>query len=202
MQKRHVVLQKNRNRLLFLLFNYIILFFFGYIYDFLKNTCLFLNKRNARSALALTEIIYYNRANKGGKQMKTSTITAEFAAAPAQVWAIVTDQQNTGWRSDLDRVEVISDTEFIEYAKGGFATHFRITVVEPEKAYAFFMENQNFTGQWRGTFSETSQGGTQIVFTEQLKMKNPVIGLAAHLFMNLKKIQRRYVLDLQAALGR
>ena len=144
----------------------------------------------------------YNRANKGGNQMKTSTITAEFDATPAQVWAIVTDQQNTGWRSDLDRVELISDTEFIEYAKGGFATHFRITVVEPEKTYAFVMENQNFTGEWKGFFSKTSQGGTQIVFTEQLKMKNPVIGLAAHLFMNLKKMQRRYVRDLQAALER
>ena len=56
--------------------------------------------------------------------MKTSTITAEFAAAPAQVWAIVTDQQNTGWRSDLDRVEVVSDTEFVEYTKKGLCNPF------------------------------------------------------------------------------
>ena len=134
--------------------------------------------------------------------MKTSTITAEFAAAPAQVWAIVTDQQNTGWRSDLDRVEVVCDTEFVEYTKRGFATHFRITDIEPVKTYAFSMENQNFTGEWRGTFSETSQGGTRIVFTEQLKMKKPMMRLVAHVFMNLQKMQRKYVRDLEIALER
>ncbi|EEG29789.1 hypothetical protein CLOSTMETH_02622 [[Clostridium] methylpentosum DSM 5476] len=91
--------------------------------------------------------------------MKTSTITAEFAAPPAQVWAIVTDQQNTGWRSDLDRVEVVSDTEFVEYTKRGFATHFRITDIEPVKTYAFSMENQNFTGEWRrDLFRNISRG--------------------------------------------
>ena len=64
------------------------------------------------------------------------------------------------------------------------------------------MENQNFTGEWRGTFSETSQGGTRIVFTEQLKMKKPMMRLVAHVFMNLQKMQRKYVRDLEIALER
>jgi hypothetical protein len=73
--------------------------------------------------------------------------------------------------------------------------------MELYKEYAFDMTNKNMTGHWIGTFKRTANGGTRIVFTEEIQIKNPVMNVIAYLFMNLYKMQQVYIKDLKKKLG-
>lgn len=133
--------------------------------------------------------------------MRKSNLTAVFDADVQTVWDLVTDNSDCTWRSDLEKIEIVDSTTFIEYAKGGAKTTFTITGKQPCKRYAFAMQNKNFTGNWTGLFQEAGKGRTRIDFTEELYIKNPVMELLSHLFFNLKKMQRRYADDLRNRLG-
>lgn len=67
--------------------------------------------------------------------------------------------------------------------------------------YEFNIENKRFTGFWTGYFSETETGGTKIVFTENIFIKNPIIKVLSYFFMDLRKMQKIYVSDLKKKLG-
>lgn len=134
--------------------------------------------------------------------MRKSNITATFTADVETVWKVVTDNSNYKWRSDLSKIEQAEDGKnFIEFTKEGYETTFTITVKEPYTRYEFDMSNNNFTGHWIGIFSKTENNGTKIDFTEEIKIKNPVIEILSYLFMNLKKMQLTYISDLKKALG-
>ena len=123
---------------------------------------------------------------------------AVFPCNVQRVWDVVTSLENTAWRSDLDRVEVIDEKQFVEYAKGGFPTTFTVTArVEPER-WEFDMENENMTGHWTGIFRQKN-GQTEIDFTEDVTVKKPIMKLFIKSF--LKKQQETYIKDLRKALG-
>ena len=105
--------------------------------------------------------------------MKISRVTAQFPCDCKTVWDIVTDNENFEWRSDLSKIEIIDENRFDEYTRDEFVTHFRITAKEPYREYRFDMENQNMRGHWSGIF-ESCDDGTQITFTEQVQVKNPI----------------------------
>lgn len=133
--------------------------------------------------------------------MRTSTITATFSGDVQKVWNIVTDNKNYSWRSDLSKIEIVDDDSFIEYTKNGFQTLFTITVKQPYECYEFDMQNKNIGGHWTGVFTKTAEGGTQIDFTEEIEIANPVMRVLSYLFMNLKDMQKTYVADLRKVLG-
>lgn len=60
------------------------------------------------------------------------------------------------------------------------------------------MENSNMKGHWTGIFSQ-KDGQTEIDFTEDVTVKNPVMKLFVKSY--LKKQQAAYVRDLRKALG-
>lgn len=126
--------------------------------------------------------------------MTSSTITATFACNIEKVWNIVTSLENYSWRSDLSRIEIVNEAQFVEYTTDGFATAFTITSEEPCKRWEFDMENGNMKGHWTGIFSEID-GQTQITFTEEVMVKKPLMKLFIKPF--LKKQQARYIADLQ-----
>ncbi len=134
--------------------------------------------------------------------MRTSTITERFQAAPHVVWDVVTNNEDFSWRSDLDRIQIEKGgAEFTEYTKEGFSTHFVIKEKDPLKRYTFEMSNKNFTGDWVGLFRSLPDGGTELVYTENIRFKNPLLELVSHLFLNLKKIQQTYMNDLKKRLN-
>lgn len=49
--------------------------------------------------------------------MTISQMTREFSCPVQQVWNVVTNLEDTSWRSDLARVEELSETTFVEYTK-------------------------------------------------------------------------------------
>lgn len=131
--------------------------------------------------------------------MRIATINATFTSNIQKVWDAVTDNLNYSWRSDLSKIEVSEDGQtFIEYTTGNFPTTFTITLKKPYERYEFDMKNKNMSGHWTGIFSPIGQG-TQIEFTEQLNIKNPVMNLFSGIY--LKRQQAQYVADLKKALG-
>lgn len=125
--------------------------------------------------------------------MAISQMTREFSCPVQQVWNVVTNLEDTSWRSDLARVEVLSKTIFVEYTKSGFATTFTVTACEKPTFWAFRMENENMSGHWEGRFAST-KAGTQVTFVESVTAKRwwmrPLVP------GYLKRQQKAYLADL------
>lgn len=129
--------------------------------------------------------------------MAISEIKALFSANVQEVWNIVTSLENYQWRSDLSRIEILNDKQFVEYMKDGFSTTFTITVCEPYKRWEFDMENSNMKGHWTGVFvGRDSQ--TEIIFTEDVTARKLIMRPFVKSF--LKKQQKQYISDLRKAI--
>lgn len=129
--------------------------------------------------------------------MAISNIKTTFNRDIQTVWNIVTSLKNYQWRSDLSKIEVVNETQFIEYTKDGYATTFTITTNEPYKRWEFDMENSNMKGHWTGIFTKNG-GQTEIDFTEDVTPKKWIMKPFIKSF--LKKQQELYITDLKNAL--
>ena len=129
--------------------------------------------------------------------MAISNIKAVFPGNVQEIWDIVTSLEKYQWRSDLSKVEIINEKQFVEYTKEGYATTFTFTVFEPFKRWEFDMENSNMKGHWIGIFVERN-GQTEIDFTEDVIPKKLMLKPFVKAF--LKKQQELYVSDLRKAL--
>ncbi len=130
--------------------------------------------------------------------MAVSKIKAVFQCDIKKVWETVTSLENYAWRSDLGKIEVLSDKQFVEYTKDGYATKFTVTHAEPCVRWEFDMENSNMKGRWTGIFTQ-KDGQTEIDFTEDVTAKKVIMRPFVKGY--LKKQQARYVSDLRKALG-
>ena len=129
--------------------------------------------------------------------MAVSNIKARFQGDIQTVWDTVTSLEKYQWRSDLSRIEVLNEKQFVEYTKDGYATTFTITVFEPLKRWEFDLENGNMKGHWTGIFAE-KDGQTEIDFTEDVTAKKLIMKPFVKAF--LKKQQAQYLSDLEKAL--
>lgn len=129
--------------------------------------------------------------------MAVSTVKATFQSDVKDVWDIVTNLENYAWRSDLSKIEVISENKFVEYTKDGFSTEFTVTLTEQYRRWEFDLENANISGHWTGIF--TSDGNqTTIEFTEDVTAKKFFMKPLVKGF--LKKQQAQYIEDLKRAI--
>lgn len=138
-----------------------------------------------------------NQNCKEDLSMAVSNIKATFQSDIQKVWEVVTSLKNYSWRSDLSKIEIINENQFVEYTKEGYATTFTITVQEPYKRWEFDIENDNIKGHWTGIFSE-KDGQTEIDFTEDVIAKK--VFMKPFVKAYLKKQQALYISDLQKAL--
>lgn len=130
--------------------------------------------------------------------MAISNRKAIFHCEVQKVWDVVTSLTEYGWRSDIDKIEVLSETDFVEYTKDGYATTFTITAAEPWQRWEFDMENDNIKGHWTGLFFQ-EDGKTTVDFTEDVTAKKA--WMKPFVKGYLKKQQARYMEDLKKALG-
>lgn len=127
--------------------------------------------------------------------MTLSTIEVVIDAKIEDVWQVITRLENVTWRSDISRIEVLKGgREFVEYTTDGYATHFTITKFQPPTDYAFTMNNDNMSGEWRGTLTE-KRNQTQAVFTEEVYAKKVILKPFVKLY--LAKQQKQYMQDLK-----
>lgn len=125
--------------------------------------------------------------------MAISNMKASFQCDVKKVWDIVTSLENYAWRSDLSKIDILNEKQFVEYTKDGFATTFTITATEPLKRWEFDMENDNIKGHWVGVFTQ-KDGLTEIDFTEDVTAKKWIMKPFVKSF--LKKQQSQYISDL------
>lgn len=130
--------------------------------------------------------------------MAVSNVKAVFQSDIQRVWETVTSLEAYAWRSDLSKIEILSETQFVEYTKEGYATTFTITVTEPCRRWEFDMENDNMKGHWSGVFMQKG-GQTEIDFTEDVTAKKIFMKPFVKAF--LKKQQAQYITDLRKALS-
>ena len=129
--------------------------------------------------------------------MTTTNMKVTLSCDIKKVWDTVTSLNHHAWRSDISKIELLSDTQFIEYTKDGYATKFTITETKPYERWAFDIENDNIKGYWIGLFLETGDG-TTVDFTEYIAAKK--LFMKPFLKRYLKKQQALYVADLEKAL--
>lgn len=129
--------------------------------------------------------------------MAVSNTKAVFQSDIQRVWEVVTSLNDYAWRSDLSKIEILNENQFIEYTKEGYPTTFTITRTEPCRRWEFDMENSNMKGHWTGVFVE-KDGNTEIDFTEEVTAKKVIMRPFVKAF--LKKQQELYVADLRKAL--
>lgn len=129
--------------------------------------------------------------------MAVSNIKAVFQSDIQRVWEIVTSLKHYSWLSDLSKIEILNEGQFVEYTKNGYPTTFTITRTEPYKRWEFDMENGNMKGHWIGIFTE-KDGNTEVDFTEEVTAKKIVMKPFVKSF--LRKQQELYISDLRKAL--
>ena len=130
--------------------------------------------------------------------MAISNTKAVFECEVKKVWETVTSLEKYTWRSDLSKIEILSDKQFVEYTKEGYATTFMTTLVEPYQRWEFDMENNNIKGHWIGVFTQ-KDGKTEVDFTEDVIAKKIIMKPFVKSY--LKKQQSRYISDLRKELS-
>lgn len=126
--------------------------------------------------------------------MAISRVKAVFQSDLETVWETVTSLSHYGWRSDLSRIEILNETQFVEYAKNGFPTTFTVTLRKPCERWEFDLENDNIKGHWTGVFTR-QDGQTVIEFTEDVTPKKFLLRPFVKAF--LRKQQAQYISDLK-----
>lgn len=129
--------------------------------------------------------------------MAVSNIKVLIQSDIEKVWETVTSLEKYEWRSDLSKIEILNDKQFVEYTKGGYATTFTIAANEPYARWAFDMENDNMEGHWTGVFTQKGEQ-TEIDFTEDVMAKK--FFMKPFVKAYLKRQQVQYVSDLKKAL--
>ncbi|MCM1577359.1 MAG: SRPBCC family protein [Ruminococcus sp.] len=128
------------------------------------------------------------------------SVLKTFVNAPQEkVWELVTDPENYGWRSDIEKTVIISPERFEEHTPGGYVTRFAVTRCEPCERWEMDMENSNMTGHWTGLF-RPAEGGTEIEFTEDVTVKKIIMKPFVKGY--LKKQQETFARDLKKAAER
>ena len=131
--------------------------------------------------------------------MAVSNIKVTFPCSIKKVWETVTSLEKCTWRSDLSKIEILNDKQFIEYTKDGYATTFTITATDSYKQWEFDMENSNMKGHWIGVFTPKGTR-TEIDFTESVTAKK--FFMKPFVKSYLKKQQIQYIEDLRAVLNK
>ena len=131
--------------------------------------------------------------------MIVSKIKAVVSGNVEKVWKFVTSVADyDSWRSDLDRTEILSPRQFVEYTKAGYTTTFTITHCSPFERWEFDLENDNLKGHWTGIFAQRGDE-TEIEFTETVTAKK--FFLKPMIKFYLKKQQKKFISDLKKALA-
>ena len=130
--------------------------------------------------------------------MTTSNMKVTILCPIEIVWDTVTNLKDFSWRSDLKDVKIIDEHNFIEIAKNGIETYFRITECIKYQSLIFEIENKNIKGTWVGKFY-VEDDKTILDFTENVVSKKLIFKPFISLY--LKRQQIIYFKDLKVKLN-
>lgn len=131
--------------------------------------------------------------------MKTIETTIYFKASVETVYHAIIDNDNASWRTDLNRIEIVSNNQFVEYNKKDFPTVMTITIKKLNTEYEFTLDNKNIKGNWIGKCQALPEGGCKLYIKESIMIK-PILLRPLTFLMNIKKMQDQYISDLKTYL--
>lgn len=131
----------------------------------------------------------------GGIKMKRVEMTVDFKSDVEKVFETVTNMSDCSWRSDLSKVEKISDNEYIEYDRKGRNTKIKITDYHKNIQLEYNVQNDNYQGHWCGQFAPLKNGGCRLYLLFYFEPRS-FLGK----FMNVDKFEERYIEDLKKEL--
>lgn len=133
--------------------------------------------------------------------MKKIEITVDFDQDVVTVFEAVTNNNEFSWRSDIEKIEILSDKQFVEISKKGMQTKMTITTLRQNVQYEFDMDSKNYMGHWCGQFASLTDGGCRLYIVEFIEVKSRLLRPLS-IFMNSKKYQDQYIEDLKAYLNK
>lgn len=118
------------------------------------------------------------------------------------VFRVVSDLKGQQWRSNIGKIEILDSTPsaevWTETPNRGPQLKFRTkTINKPHLFVIEIIDNPQFGGQWIGRFSATSEGKTEIEFTETVLLNGFIAKMFSYLFFNLEKVVDTYIEDLK-----
>ncbi|NLY20659.1 MAG: hypothetical protein GXZ08_05210 [Tissierellia bacterium] len=132
--------------------------------------------------------------------MREANIFANLKSSPRSVWEVITNKEDYSWRSDLEKIEIVDETKFIEYHKSGNKTVFIIVDKIPYEEYRLNIFHDKFTGEWVAKLKEKSDG-TTIEIYKKIEMTDKLTELMSYMSINMKMEQKIYIRDLKKKLG-
>lgn len=149
--------------------------------------------------LVLTGLLYVWGALLPEKHQ--SSVTAELAASPEEVWAVITDYKKyEQWRTGVEYVTVTDNRHWAETSEDG-TLHFEVVDVQPHEKLVTRIINEDlpFGGSW--TYSLTPSGtGTVLTLTENGEVYNPLFRFLSRFVFGHDTTLKKYIDDLKKEL--
>jgi hypothetical protein len=133
-----------------------------------------------------------------------ASVSARFSARPAVLFGILTDvEAYPEWRSDIDRVEVLSEPgaplRFREVGRQGPITFQVEDSAEPIRLRVRIDDDTlPFGGSWTYVL-RPFEGGTSVTITERGEIYNPLFRLLAAVAFSKTATMERFLNDLRSA---
>lgn len=130
--------------------------------------------------------------------MASLGVKADFKEDIQKVWEIATsvDKFET-WRSDIKKVEILTESMFTEYTKDGYITNYRVIKKEPYGLFELEADNENLYGRMTIKIFERD-GGVEFFMQQVLSAKKLIMVPFAKNY--LKAFQMNYIEDLKKIL--
>lgn len=128
--------------------------------------------------------------------MKTTEMTVDFKSSVSKVFATVSNLADCSWRSDLLKIEKVTDSKFIEYDRKNRVTEILITDYYENIQFEYDVKNLNYSGHWSGQFVALKNGGCRLYLIFYFE-SHSIIGK----FTRVDKFLTRYIEDLKKELG-
>lgn len=127
---------------------------------------------------------------------------AVFPASPSAVWEAVADvEASPAWRSDLDRVEVLSAGRWIEHGGFGATTYETVESEAPRRRVVRIADpDLPYGGRWTYEL-EPADGGTALTITEEGEVYNPFFRFMARFVFGHHATMERVHRDMGLRLG-
>ncbi|WP_100065746.1 hypothetical protein [Miniphocaeibacter massiliensis] len=133
--------------------------------------------------------------------IKEARNKAEFNSSVEDVWEIITNRNNISWRPEIEKVEFINEEEFKETTINGLVTKYIIEEKESCKSYKLKMKNSNIDGIFEAKFKKTGENSCVVELYQKNDIKSVGAMIASFIFVNLQKLQNRYIYDIKKRLG-
>lgn len=113
-----------------------------------------------------------------------------------EIWQVVTDYKNLGWRGDLASIRVThteGGVQVTETLRNQMAIQFLVTVWQPPREYRQDMKGDKVSRSWGVVLQPGDPGKTQVTVVEEYHFSTPLLGLLSYLYLPVRSGQKRYL---------